>query len=58
MESGTRTVSPPTDLLTYAITAARAGFDYFVGLFAGDLKENENFFHPAVQLLLWLYRVQ
>ena len=32
------------DLLTNASTAERAGFDYFVGLFAGELKKKRKLF--------------
>jgi hypothetical protein len=56
MESETRP-DPPTDLLTYAITAERAGSAYMSNV-RRRVEKSENFFHPAVQLLLWLYRAQ
>ena len=42
-ESGTRTASP-TDLLTYTITAERAGFDYIVDCSPESWKKIETFF--------------
>jgi hypothetical protein len=57
MASGTRP-DPPTDLLTYAITAERAGSAYMSNVRRRTEKKRKLLLDLVVQLLLWLYRAQ